>query len=412
MTATTRRLLRAALVPVAASLVLSACGSSDDSNDSSAASADGSFSVSTDDCTDPSVVTKKITDTISLGYSAPLSGPVAGVAELAIEGYKARIAEANAAGGIDGVKIDIKYLDDAFQPDKAKANATQFIEKDKVDLLSTFGSGPLGAMADDAAAACVPFMYPSSSDDTYRKIEDYPWIVEYLPSASSETDFLVKYIQSKVTNPAEADAFEASAKAAGLTITKVADDTDPTAAATTLKSAGVDVVYHAGVVGSCGAFDGARERVDYHPTLVVAASNCADATEYVSAGAGSDGVTIAKYLEDTSDPALATNPNVVNYHKVVAGVKDPDNTVTQSGYMQADLLVNTLTQAAKSSSGLTRESIIQAARDQDYDSPLLIDGITWKATATRPAGVSGFQAVAWNAKEKKFVVSGDVIAID
>ena len=102
----------------------------------------------------------------------------------------------------------------------------------------------------------------------------------------------------------------------------------------------------------------------------------------------------------------------MKYHKVVAGVKDPDNTVTQSGYMSADLVINTLTQAAKAPGGLTRENIIKAARDQDYASPLLSKGITWKATPTRPAGVSGFQAVAWSAADKRFVPSGDVISID
>ena len=135
-------------------------------------------------------------------------------------------------------------------------------------------------MVDDAAAACVPFMYPSSSEDTYRDIENYPWVLEYLPSATGETDFLVKYIQSKVTDPtigiaqnttasgmAESEAFQASAEKAGLKIVKIVDDTDPVAAATTLKGAGADVVYHAGVVGSCGSFDAARERVDYHPKL-------------------------------------------------------------------------------------------------------------------------------------------------
>ena len=88
----------------------------------------------------------------------------------ALDGYKARIAAENAKGGINGVKIDVSYKDDAFTPDKAKANETQFLQSDNVDSLVTFGSGPVGAMADDQNAACVPLLYPSSSVQQYRDI--------------------------------------------------------------------------------------------------------------------------------------------------------------------------------------------------------------------------------------------------
>ena len=82
---------------------------------------------------------------------------------MALDGYKARIAAQNAAGGINGVKIDVTFKDDAFTPDRAKANATEFIQSDHVNSLTTFGSGPVGAIADDQNAACVPLLYPSSS---------------------------------------------------------------------------------------------------------------------------------------------------------------------------------------------------------------------------------------------------------
>ena len=62
----------------------------------------------------------------------------------ALDGYKARIAAENAKGGINGVKIDVSYKDDAFTPDRAKANATRVHPERQVDSLITFGSGPVG----------------------------------------------------------------------------------------------------------------------------------------------------------------------------------------------------------------------------------------------------------------------------
>ncbi|MFT4288742.1 ABC transporter substrate-binding protein [Nocardioides sp.] len=433
-TARWRRGLALPVLAVTTSLVITACGgsSSDDeasgSNDDSSSSSTGSdsaFSVNVDDCEDPEAATETIEGTLKIGYSAPLSGPVAGVVEEALIGFRAGLKAINDAGGINGVKVEAIYKDDQFAPDKAKANGTEFIEKEDVDTLDTFGAGALSGMVDDQNAACVPMLYPSSSDPQYSDIETYPWTVQYLPSAAVETKFLVKYLQSKVSDPtigivenaaasgkAAAEAFKAAAEDAGLTIVKEVEDTDPAAAATTMKEAGVNVIYHAGVVGTCGAFDTARERIDYHPDLELKASNCVSAEEYIAAGPGADGVTLAKYLKDTGDATYANDEDVKEYVAAIGSDGDPNDTITQSGWMVAMLLKTTLQQAADSDEGLTRKSIIEAARDQDYAAPLLMPGINWVSSATRPAGVSGFQAVSWDADQQKFVADGDVISVD
>lgn len=421
ITSRRRRLALPALV-AASSLLLAACGSGGDDGDDSAS---GGFGINIDDCEDPDAATAEITDTFVVGYSAPLSGPVAGPVELATTGYDARIALANEAGGINGVQIEVKYRDDAFQPDKTKANGTEFLQKDKVNALATFGSGGTGALADDQNAACVPLLYPSSSDPRFLDMELYPWTVQFLPSAKAETAFLVDYIQSNVDDPqvgvvenptasgkAQGEAFLESAEEAGLEVLETVEDTDPAAAATAMKAAGANVVYHGGVTGTCGVFDSASARVDFDPELVVKASNCANAAEYIAAGEGSDGAVIAKYLKDPTDPELAEDPAVVEYLDALEGAADPGNTITVAGWVQADLLVNTLQQAADSDLGLTHQSIIEAARDQEYASPMLIDGVTWLSSADRNAGVSGFAPYAWSTAEERFLLVGDVTQVD
>ncbi|MBF6353031.1 ABC transporter substrate-binding protein [Nocardia higoensis] len=422
MTNTVHRAGRAALLAgLAACLALTACNSTGNSADNAGS---GGFVVNAEDCQDPEAAAAPIEGAITVGFSAPLSGPVAGPAELAGGGYKARIAAQNARGGIDGHQIEVVYRDDSFQPDKAKANATEFLQRTKVDILNTFGAGALGAMADDQNAACVPLLYPSSSAPQFQDMQTYPWTVQFLPSAAKETRFLVQYIQQKVpgarvgiaenstaSGVQQSAAFQASAKEAGLDIVLVTPDTDPNAAATALKEAGADVVYHAGVVGSCGVFDTARDRIGYKPELVVKASNCVNTPEYLTAGAAADGVVIPRYLKDPGDPAMVADPGVQTYLADMTGVADPNNAVTISGWLQADLMINTLQQAATSEQGLTRISIIEAARNQTYSSPMLTDGIEWVSTPDHPAGVNGFEPIAWSAAERRFLPAGPVVAI-
>ncbi len=421
---------RLALPLVAAALTLSACGGGSSSGDGADTASDPSeFSINLDDCNDPASVTEPITGTFDIGYSAPLSGPVAGAVELATAGYDARFAAENEKGGIDGVTIKVTYKDDAFQPDKAKANGTEFIDSIKVDALATFGTGPLSAMVDDQNAACVPMLYPSSSTADFVDIEQFPWTTTILPLASNEAKFLVSLIQQKfpdgvkvgvaenqtASGKVQSEAFQEAAKEADLPIEEITSDADPVAAATTLKAKGVEVVYHGGVTGTCGAFDTARGRVGYEPELVLKPSNCVNAVEYIAAGKAADGVELGAFGKDPNAPELADDPGVAEYKAQMKAAGVPDevagNAVAVSGWTQADLVINTLKQAAESEDGLTRLSVMEAARDQDYDSPMLIDGINWYSTPELLTGIDGFRPITWNAAEERFEPAGDVISI-
>ena len=432
MKISTTRLGRMAVpLGIAAALTLSACGGSGSGSEGSSGSdSDASkFSISLDDCEDPDGATEPIKGTFDIGYSAPLSGPVAGAVELATAGYDARLAAANADGGIDGVKIKVSYKDDAFAPDKAKANGTEFIQSDKVDALATFGTGPLSAMVDDQNAACVPMLYPSSSTAEFANVEDFPWTTTILPLASNEAKFLVQLIQDRfpdgvkvgvAENPTasgkvQGDAFQAAAKDADLPIDVVVSDGDPVAAATEMQAKGIEVVYHGGVTGTCAAFDSARGRIGYTPELVLKPSNCVNAVEYIAAGDAADGVELGAFGKDPNAPENASDAGVAEYKKQMDAAGVPadvqGNAVAVSGWTQADLVVNTLKQAAASKDGLTRLSVMEAARDQDYASPMLINGIKWFSQPDLLTGIDGFKPIKWVAADQAFVPAGDVVSI-
>jgi hypothetical protein len=80
--------------------------------------------------------------------------------------------------------------------------------------------------------------------------------------------------------------------------------------------------------------------------------------------------------------------------------------------VQADLLIHTIQQAAESEDGLTRASLIEAARNLDYTSPMFLEGASWISTPEKLTGVSGFKAGVWSVEDQTFVPSGDVIQVD
>ena len=410
---------------------LAGCSSSNNSSSSGTATSSstsstssGGSNVNVADCADGSAATKKVTGTYTIGYSAALSGPIAGAVTLDLDGYKARIAAQNAAGGIDGVKIKVIYQDDEFTPVKAKANVLQFIESDHVDAVDTVGDGQVGAMASEADANCTPMLYPGSDIQTYRNISQYPWIVEFLPAGDAEAHYDVGLIKSKFPNGAtvgiaenasaagvgEAQALEAAAAGTNIKIKVVTPDTDPNAAATTLAAAKVDVVYVAGVTVDCGPDATAMAQIGFKPQLIINPANCDDATNFIAAGSAANGIVLPEYIKNPADPSLANDPDVKQYLSEVH-TSDKLNAITVQGWISAQLTINTLEQAAASSAGLSAVGVIEAARDQSYASPMMLPGIKWLSTPTQLTGFDSFQTEEWVSAKQTFVPEGGLISV-
>ena len=67
-------------------------------------------------------------------------------------------------------------------------------------------------------------------------------------------------------------------------------------------------------------------------------------------------------------------------------------------------------QAADSKDGVTRVSLIEAARDLQYSLPMFLDGLEWIRTH-KPARVGGFGAGVCDTETESFVPTCDVITI-
>src|SRR5437868_11033703 len=65
---------------------------------------------------------------IILGQSAAFSGPAAQLGIQMNQGAKIYFDHLNANGGINGQHVEIKTLDDGYEPERCKANTEKFIK--------------------------------------------------------------------------------------------------------------------------------------------------------------------------------------------------------------------------------------------------------------------------------------------
>ena len=100
-----------------------------------------------------------LADTVKIGINAPLTGFAAADGKSALTGAELAVEQANAAGGINGKKIELVVYDDQASPKEAVPIAQKLIEKDGVPIaISGSYSGATRAAAGVYQEAGVPFI--------------------------------------------------------------------------------------------------------------------------------------------------------------------------------------------------------------------------------------------------------------
>ena len=109
-------------------------------------------------------------DAIIVGQSAPMSGPAAQLGQQMNRGAQLYFNAVNAAGGINGRKIELKVLDDFYEPDATARNTKTLIEDTKVFALFGYVGTPTSLAALKIAnPAGVPFFAPYSGASALRE---------------------------------------------------------------------------------------------------------------------------------------------------------------------------------------------------------------------------------------------------
>jgi branched-chain amino acid transport system substrate-binding protein len=133
---------------------------------------------------------------IVIGQSAAFSGPAAQLGIQMHRGASIYFDTLNAAGGVNGSTIELRTLDDGYEPDRCKANTERFITKDNVFALFGYVGTPtclaaLPVINESKTLFFGPFTGAESLRDPFSKN-----VFHIRASYYDETALIVKQLTS------------------------------------------------------------------------------------------------------------------------------------------------------------------------------------------------------------------------
>jgi branched-chain amino acid transport system substrate-binding protein len=130
-----------------------------------------------------------------LGQSAAFSGPAAQLGIQMNQGAKIFFEALNAAGGINGQHVELRTLDDGYEPDRCKANTEKLIKDDVFALFGYVGTPTCLAALPLVNDARIPFFGPFTGAEALR--DPFSKSVFHLrASYYDETGLIVKQLTS------------------------------------------------------------------------------------------------------------------------------------------------------------------------------------------------------------------------
>ena len=137
-------------------------------------------------------------DTVKVGIVLPLTGPQAKFGEIEKYSFDLALEEINAAGGINGKKLELVMEDDTGRPEVGRSVVEKLITKDKVVMV---GGGYSSSVTYAVAGVCqqnqMPFLVNTGSAD---KITTSGWdyIFRLNPPVSHYADAITTLLAEKV----------------------------------------------------------------------------------------------------------------------------------------------------------------------------------------------------------------------
>lgn len=309
-------------------------------------------------------------DSIIIGQSAALSGPAQALGQDMKAGIEAYFKYVNSKGGINGRKLVLKSLDDGYEPERAKANTQELIEKERVlALLGYVGTPTSNAALPLFTAAKVPFVGPFTGAQSLREpFNRYIFHVRasYFDETEAIVDHLVRSSVNKIAVFYQNDAYGQAGLAgveramAKRNLKIVAKDTverntvDVSKAVGTLSKSGAQAVIMVSAYKSCAAFIREMKRADANPQFwnVSFVGSKALSNELGEEGRG---VHISQVVPF---PWGSSAPVVKEYQRIISpDGTDNYNFSSLEGFLAAKVLVEGIRKAGKD---LNRESLVSA----------------------------------------------------
>jgi branched-chain amino acid transport system substrate-binding protein len=142
----------------------------------------------------PAIAQSQDAGTMKIGLVASITGPGSFLGDPFLKGAKLAIDRANAAGGVNGTKIELVSYDTEGSPDKSLVFVKQLIFEDKVSvILGPDFTSTVNAVLPTTEEAKIPVLYNTPV------VEPKPHSYSFTPWPSEETAYRVamNYLKSR-----------------------------------------------------------------------------------------------------------------------------------------------------------------------------------------------------------------------
>jgi branched-chain amino acid transport system substrate-binding protein len=315
---------------------------------------------------------------IKLGQTVPYSGPASAFSSYGrmMTGYFQMV---NEAGGINGRKINLISLDNAFSPPKAIEQTRKLVEDDGVLAdVGTVGTTPNVAIQKYLNGAKVPHIFISAGGRRFADPQTFPWSVPMYPGFEMEGKTFGQYIlkhkaNAKIgvlyQNDDYGKDFLTGLKAALGDKTKIVAEvayeiTEPTidSQIVRLKDSGADTLLYFSTPKFTAQGLRKVKETNWAPLQFLASPTNSVKTVLEPAGFdNAQGIVTTQFTKQAGDPAWANDPEVkeyVEFMKKWVPNDNPGDFVALSGYIIAQGIAQAIRQCGDD---LTRENILKQA---------------------------------------------------
>jgi branched-chain amino acid transport system substrate-binding protein len=360
-----------------------------------------------------------VTDTeIRIGQTIPYSGPLSNLSSFGrIEA--AYLKKINASGGINGRKVTLISLDDAYAPQKTVEQVRRLVEIEGVlAIVGSMGTPTNLAVAKYLNAGKVPQILLLSSSPKLDDPENLPWTTTFMMPQPVEAKIYADYLlrarpdakvgiiyQNDDLGKGQLAGFKAALgpRASMMIVGEAAYDvTEPTIDShiVALKASGADTLFHASNVRfAAQALRKARE-LGWNVQHVLLSGVSGISTVLRPAGlAASTGAITALWLKSPEDPVWDADDGMKEYRafmKEWAPNEAIENSVFE--YSTAQMIVELLKNCGDD---LSRENLIhQATNIRKLQLPMFLPGVTIDVSPSarigwRKARVARFDGSRW-----------------
>jgi branched-chain amino acid transport system substrate-binding protein len=343
-----------------------------------------------------------VTDTeIKIGNILPYSGPASayGTMGKALQGY---VNKLNEQGGVNGRKIKLLSVDDAYNPSKTVEQARKLVEQEEVLFVgAVLGTASNLAIQKYMNAKKVPQLFVQSGASRWNDPKNFPWTMGFQLSYQVEGSLHAKHILQTRPNARIGVLFQnddlgrdylkgfldaLGDKAKGMVVAQLSYEvSDPTidSQLVQLKASGADTFFNVSTPKFAAMAIKRSAEIGWKPQQYVVSVSASLQSVIKPAGLdNAQGLISATYMRDPSDPTQRDAPEMREYFAFMAKYYPEGNaneTLNALAYSIGMLIEKVLQQAGNN---LTRENVMRQAAALDFSLPMVRPGMRVKTSAT------------------------------